>query len=102
MSTPDFVAAAPYGAYIFLGMMCVIAIFYVGFFVPETKNRTLDELDEMFGDKSGRSKWEAELMLQAQREVGLLDVADIEPKRAGLGDKRSDSYGSDEKEADSV
>lgn len=37
MSTPDFVAAAPFGAYIFLGLMCVIGAAWVYFFVPETK-----------------------------------------------------------------
>ena len=49
MSTPDFVTAAPYGVYIFLGMMCVLGTLYVFFLVPETKNRTLDEMDELFG-----------------------------------------------------
>lgn len=77
MSTPDFVAVAPYGAYIFLGLMCVLAAAYVAFLVPETKGRTLDELDELFGDNSGRSKWEADLMMQAQQEVGLLSMADL-------------------------
>jgi hypothetical protein len=77
MSTPDFVAVAPYGAYIFLGLMCVIAAAYVLFFVPETKNRTLDELDEIFGDTSGRSTWEAQQMRQAQTDVGLFNLVDI-------------------------
>jgi len=78
MSTPDFVTAAPYGVYIFLGLMCVLGTLYVYFFVPETKNRTLDEMDELFGDKSGRSKVEAALLLTAMRDVGLLRVAGIE------------------------
>lgn len=78
MSTPDFVAVAPYGAYIFLGIMCVLAAAYVAFLVPETKGRTLDELDELFGDNSGRSKWEGDMMLQAQQEVGLFSVAELE------------------------
>ena len=78
MSTPDFVTAAPFGAYIFLGMMCVIGAAWVYFFVPETKGRTLDELDEVFAGKGGQSAWEAEQMIQAQRDVGLLDLADIE------------------------
>lgn len=77
MSTPDLVAVAPYGAYIFLGMMCVLAALYVAFLVPETKGRTLDELDELFGDNSGRSKWEGDLMMQAQQDVGLLSVAGL-------------------------
>lgn len=100
ISTPDFVDAAPYGAYIFLGLMCVIAVFYVSFFIPETKNRSLDELDELFGDHSGRSKWEAEVLLQAQKDVGLLSVADIEPS----SEKREESLGgfSEEKEKEDL
>jgi len=78
MSTPDFVAAAPYGAYIFLGLMCVFAAAYVYWLVPETKNRSLDELDEIFGDTSGRSIWEAKVMQEARRDVGLLSLLDIE------------------------
>jgi len=89
MSTPDFVAAAPYGAYIFLGLMCVFAAAYVYFFVPETKNRSLDELDEIFGDTSGRSVWEAKVMLQARRDVGLLSLLDIEhPSETNNGEKK--------------
>lgn len=84
MSTPDFVAVAPYGAYIFLGLMCVIAAGYVFFLVPETKGRTLDELDEIFGDDSGRSRWEAEQMTQAQSDVGLFSLLGISPH---AGDK---------------
>lgn len=89
MSTPDFVAAAPYGAYIFLGAMCVLGAAYVFWLVPETKGRTLDELDEMFADNSGRSKWEAEQMLQAQREVGLLEVADLEHSSTDFNQKQT-------------
>lgn len=96
ISTPKFVAAAPYGAYIFLGLMCVIAAVWVFFVVPETKNKTLDELDADFGDQSGRSKMEAEMMLQAQRDVGLLSVADIEP--SAFHEKSSSSINHDEKE----
>lgn len=114
MSTPDFVDAAPYGACkrcsmssyyfapappltqcilcidIFLGAMCVCAVGYVLFFVPETKNKTLDELDAVFGDTSNRSTWEAELLAQAQRDVGLLSVAQIEV----AGDDKASGKGS--------
>lgn len=45
--------------------------------MPETKTRTLEELDELFGDKSGRSRLEAQMLEQAQRDVGLLTVAGI-------------------------
>lgn len=83
MSTPDFVAAAPYGAYIFLGLMCIFAAAYVYWLVPETKNRTLDELDEIFGDTSGRSIWEAKIMLQARKDTGLLAALDMDHTSEG-------------------
>lgn len=78
MSTYNFVSAAPYGAYIFLGLMCVLAVCYVWFLVPETKNRTLDEIDELFGDDSGRSQLESQMLAAAYRDVGLLEVAGVE------------------------
>ena len=78
MSTPSFVTAAPYGVYIFLGMMCALGAIYVAFFVPETKGRTLDEMDGLFGDKTGRNKTDAELLYNCQREVGLLRAVGIE------------------------
>ncbi|GAC94273.1 monosaccharide transporter [Pseudozyma hubeiensis SY62] len=99
MSTPDFISAAPYGVFIFLGLMCFIAIAYVVFFVPETKLKSLDELDAVFGDKSGRSQWEAGMMLQAQRDVGLLRLAGIEePKGLPTSDNASGDL--DEKHSD--
>lgn len=101
MSTPDFISAAPYGVFIFLGVMCFLAIAYVKFFVPETKMKSLDELDAVFGDNSGRSKWEAGMMLQAQRDVGLLRLAGIDEGKisAVTADDASDK---DEKSSDII
>ena len=83
MSTPSFVTAAPYGVYIFLGIMCALGALYVAFFVPETKGRTLDEMDELFGDKSGRNKTDSELLYDCMREVGLLRAVGYEKEKSG-------------------
>jgi hypothetical protein len=93
ISTPDFVAAAPYGAYIFLGLICVIGSIYVYFWVPETKTRTLEELDELFGDTSGRSLLESEMLEQAQRNVGLLAVVGIEKPQDNSSDSEKFDHG---------
>lgn len=92
ISTPDFVAAAPYGAYIFLGLICVLGALYVHFGIPETKSITLEEMDEVFGDKSGRSTVEVEMLEKAQRDVGLLAIAGMEkqPENGSDSEKRSD------------
>ena len=99
MSTPDFIEAAPYGVFIFLGLMCVIGVAYIMFLVPETKQKTLDELDAVFGDNSGRSQWEAGMLLQAQRDVGLLRLAGIEDVK-GAVHSDSGSEHVDEKHSD--
>jgi len=90
MSTPSFVTAAPYGVYIFLGMMCVLGALYVALIVPETKGRTLDEMDELFGDKTGRNKADAELLYDCMREVGLLRAAGIEESVSNTNEDKMD------------
>ncbi|KAG8991261.1 hypothetical protein FRB90_001418 [Tulasnella sp. 427] len=77
---PDFVTAASWGVYIFLGMMCVFGATYVFFFVPETMNRTLDEMDQLFGDNSGRARADAAVLEQAFHNVGLLKAVGIESR----------------------
>jgi hypothetical protein len=77
------VDAATYGAYIFLGLMCVFGALYVYFLVPETKGRSLDEIDELFGDRSGRSAIEAEMLHGAYRDVGLLEFIGAEKAAPG-------------------
>jgi hypothetical protein len=86
LSTPDFVSAASYGAYIFLGLMCVLGALYVYFGVPETAGRTLDEIDQLFGDTSGRSRLEGEIMHGAMRDVGLLSFVGAEKSSPGNND----------------
>ncbi|CAN6618817.1 hexose transporter Hxt15p [Trichomonascus vanleenenianus] len=78
LSTPDFVARASYGAYIFLGIMSILGGAYVYFFVPETKGRTLEEIDELFGDNSGSAAEDVKLQEEIAREVGLFALAGIE------------------------
>ncbi|CAH0047574.1 unnamed protein product [Clonostachys solani] len=51
--TPPLVQATGFGAYIFFGAFCVIAFVYVWFFVPETKGKSLEEMDEVFNDHNG-------------------------------------------------
>jgi sugar porter (SP) family MFS transporter len=97
ISTPDFVAAAPYGAYIFLGLICVLGALYVYIGVPETKARTLEEIDEVFGDTSGRSRLEAEMLKQAQHDVGLLALAGIEKQFDNGSDSEKHSVHGDVK-----
>lgn len=71
MSTSPFITASQYGAFIFFGAITTIGVFYVWLFVPETKGRTLEEMDELFGS-TGMAAADEERKLRIEREIGLL------------------------------
>lgn len=67
--TPPMLDAWEWGTYIFFAVFLFVGIFWVWWFVPETKNATLEDMDRVFGSKSGEE--DARLLKEAQREVGL-------------------------------
>jgi hypothetical protein len=76
-STSPFISASAYGTFIFFGCMTVIGIVYVIFMVPETKGRTLEEMDELFGS-SGFAAADAERKHRIESEIGLLELVGVE------------------------
>ncbi|RHZ65424.1 hypothetical protein CDV55_106902 [Aspergillus turcosus] len=70
-STSLFIAASNYGTFIFFGVVTTIGVLYVWFLVPETKGRTLEEMDELFGSGSVAVEDEAPKR-RIEREIGLL------------------------------
>ena len=54
---------AGFGTYIFFAIFCLMSGVWALLLVPETKGKTLEELDEVFGDGSARE--EHEIMRQA-------------------------------------
>ncbi|KAL1997629.1 hypothetical protein VTN02DRAFT_1234 [Thermoascus thermophilus] len=71
ISTSPFLHASDYGAFIFFGCITTIGAIYVYFLVPETKGRTLEEMDELFGS-TGMAAEDARLKERIEREIGLL------------------------------
>lgn len=70
ISTSPFVAASSFGTFIFFGVMCILAIIWIWFFLPETKGRTLEEMDELFGE-AGFAQADLTLKQRIEREIGL-------------------------------
>lgn len=45
---------------------------FIWFFVPETKNLTLEEMDEVFGDEAGNAMADRQRMDRIYVELGLI------------------------------
>lgn len=67
VSVPPMVESAGYGTYVFFAVMCFLAGLWAFFFVPETKNRSLEELAVVFKDNSAEE--EKELLAQALQSM---------------------------------
>ena len=70
ISTSDFIAASNFGTFIFFGIITTIGAAWVYFFVPETKGRTLEEMDELFGSV-GLAAEDAKTKEKIERDIGL-------------------------------
>lgn len=57
-----------YGAYIFFAIFCAASFVWTWLFVPETKGKTLEEMDRVFGDE-GLSLVEEERRERIAREI---------------------------------
>jgi hypothetical protein len=79
-ATPDMVAKMGYGTFIFFGAMCFIGAAFVYFVVPETKNLTLEEMDEVFGDEAGTAIEDRNRLIEIYTDLGLLGSSNTEEK----------------------
>lgn len=68
---PPMLQAWEWGTYIFFAVFLAVGIAWVYFYLPETKGTSLEEMDRVF--KSNTGERDAELMREAQRDVGLTD-----------------------------
>ena len=71
------VASMGYGTFIFFGLICTFAAAFVYFVVPETKNLTLEEMDEVFGDAAGTGLEDRNRLNRIYLELGLLTQEEL-------------------------
>lgn len=63
VAVPPMIQQAGFGTYAFFAIMCLLAGLRAYFLVPETKGKSLEQMDEVFGDSN--VKEEKEVMKQA-------------------------------------
>ncbi|KAJ5735754.1 uncharacterized protein N7483_000879 [Penicillium malachiteum] len=71
ISTSPFISKTTYGAFIFFGIITTIGGVYVYLLVPETRGRTLEEMDELFGTTAFAAE-DQTLRVRIEQEIGLL------------------------------
>ncbi|KAJ5394053.1 uncharacterized protein N7487_011694 [Penicillium crustosum] len=64
--TPPLVQDTGYGAYIFFAVFCLLAGVWTYFFVPETKGRTLEQMDHVFKDNSSEEEKAKRRVIEAE------------------------------------
>jgi hypothetical protein len=66
---PPMLEAWSWGTYIFFAVFLAVGIVWVWFCLPETKGATLEEMDRVFGSRTGEE--DAIMLAEARREIGL-------------------------------
>jgi hypothetical protein len=54
--TPDMLDKVKWGTYIFFACFCLIALGFTYFFIPETKGKSLEDMDVVFGDTAAHEE----------------------------------------------
>jgi hypothetical protein len=96
LMTRDMLDSMKYGTYIFFAAFCAGGAIFVWLVVPETKNKTLEELDVYFGgDKDGIAERDRERMNRIEESLGLAEVRAPEDLRekegSGLGSEHDEA-----------
>jgi hypothetical protein len=72
-----------FGTYIWFAGFLTVGIFWVWFFLPETKGATLEEMDQVFKSRTGAE--DAAMLAQARADVGLDHHVEQMAEKAAMG-----------------
>lgn len=69
---PPMLEGITWGTYIFFSVWCVLGGIFIWFFIPETKGKTLEEMDQVFGAHTAAE--ELQDFARVQERVGLTSL----------------------------
>ncbi|PYH65264.1 sugar porter family MFS transporter [Aspergillus vadensis CBS 113365] len=64
--TPDMLDSITWGTYIFFAAFCLLAFGFTFFFIPETRGKTLEDMDLIFGDTAAHEEKQRIVGIEAQ------------------------------------
>ncbi|EXK78915.1 MFS transporter, SP family, sugar:H+ symporter [Fusarium oxysporum f. sp. raphani 54005] len=70
--TPDMLATIGWGTYIFFAAFCLLAFLFTYFFVPETRGKSLEDMDLVFGDTAFHE--EKARLMEIASSMGLTEA----------------------------
>ncbi|KAL3418307.1 D-xylose-proton symporter (hexose transporter) [Phlyctema vagabunda] len=79
--TPDMLASITWGTYIFFAVFCLLAFGFTYFFVPETRGKTLEDMDLVFGDTDAHEEKTRIRQIEAQLRGLHVDGTDAEKEQ---------------------
>ncbi len=71
-------AQIKWGTYIFFAAFCLLALGFTYFFVPETRGKTLEDMDLVFGDKAAHEEKDRIRQIEAHLRGVQIDGTDLE------------------------
>jgi hypothetical protein len=71
-------ATIKWGTYIFFAAFCLLAFGFTYFFVPETRGKTLEDMDLVFGDTAAHEEKDRIRHIEAQLRGVQIDGMDLE------------------------
>lgn len=79
LTTKDMLGSMKYGTYIFFAFFSGCGGLFIWWFVPETKNKTLEELDVYFGgSQDSLATKDKERMQNIQERLGLAGIESVD------------------------
>jgi len=76
--TPDMLDSITWGTYIFFAAFCLLALAFTFFCIPETRGKTLEDMDLIFGDTSAHEEKKRIKRIEAQLRGTPIDD-DLKP-----------------------
>ncbi|KAF6827896.1 high-affinity glucose [Colletotrichum plurivorum] len=83
VATPPMIDQTGFGTYVFFGAWCFLASVWAYYFVPETKGKTLEQMDDVFKDTSAQEEKEI-IRQQIMAQRGQAATTGAETTKMGV------------------